>query len=135
MENFLSGKLRFFGQKYPLFEQKLRDFPIFLEFLQNNGDLGLSLLVLWFLKNPTHENLVPRSVWKSLLVGFIPPFGSTASVPEWLIILNSKAHILGFFLKKCLFLSKMCAFYTIEKFSKAPHAFESRTNVHLGAHY
>ena len=28
----------------------------------------------------------------------------------WSKILNSKAHILDFFLKKCLFLSKMCAF-------------------------
>ena len=39
--------------------------------------------VLWFLKNPTLKNLVPQSVWKSLLVGLIPPFGSTDHVSHY----------------------------------------------------
>ena len=48
------------------------------------------------------------------------PFSSQLfMLSECLIILNWKAHILGFNLKKCLFLQKMCAFYTIEKQTKS----------------
>ena len=45
---------------------------------------------------------------------------------ECLIILNWKAHISRFYLKKCLFLLKMCTFYTIDKQTKrATHLWKS----------
>ena len=47
-------------------------------------------------------------------------------ISECSIILNWKAHILGFYLKKCQFWLKMCAFYTIEKQTKsATHLWKS----------
>ena len=47
-------------------------------------------------------------------------------ISECLIILNWKAHISRFYLKKCLFLLKMCAFYTIDKQTKrATHLWKS----------
>ena len=71
-----SWKIKCFLYKMPTFPSKnWRFFQLFhWEHIKSQ--------VLWFLKNPTLKNLVPQSVWKSLLVGLIPPFGSTA---DWLL--------------------------------------------------
>ena len=118
-----------FGQRRHNFDQlKIFSIAFFSQKIRNCHDLGkrrhnlswrrhksdiLNQIIkrrhifeLWRV-HATSNFMAPQGGPKTPLWRDHATFGNTAG---WLKILNSKAHILDFFLKKCLFLSKMCAF-------------------------
>ena len=106
-----SWKIKCFLYKMPTFPSKnWRFFQLFhWEHLKSQ--------VLWFLKNPTLKNLVPQSVWKSLLVGLIPPFGSTVDS----LLGSDFRPIRDLFWLKLLFVMIEVAWYEQNKNSVPKH--------------